>query len=104
MPQTPLAPFSRNGIRFTSDPTHDLDYFQALHDEGGPDSPYRGELFLNEPLREIYFVPSTGVAEKFVSLTNLREFANDTEAAAAIPPVSVGGFYRTESVVKIRVV
>lgn len=38
-----------------------------------------------------------------VNLANLRNFANDAAAAAATPPIPVGGIYRNGSVIQIRV-
>jgi len=113
MPATPEPPFHRFGIRFTSDETHNLDYLQIQHDEDGKNA-YRGELFLNEKLDEIYYVDADGVARRFrdrasvpfsqISFTGLREFADDIAAAAATPPVEIGGMYRTGSILKVRVV
>lgn len=113
MPSTPEPPFHRFGIRFTSDPTHDLGYLQIQHDDD-EENAYRGELFLNEPLDEIYYVDATGVARRFgdramvpfsrVDFTGLREFADDSAASSASPPIEVGGLYRTGSTIKIRVV
>jgi hypothetical protein len=113
MPATPEPPFHRFGIRFTSDPTSNLEYLQDLHDEDTA-SAYRGELFLNEALDEIYYVDSTGVARKFgdrapvpfsrIDFSTLREFTNDSEAASASPPIVLGGMYRTGSILKVRVV
>lgn len=113
MPATPQPPYHRWGVRFTSDTTHNLSYLQIEHDEAA-DSAYRGEFFLNEPLDELYYVDSTGVARRFgdraavpfsrISFTGLREFTSDTTAAAATPPVAIGGMYRTGNSLKIRVV
>lgn len=113
MPATPEPPYHRWGVRFTNDSTHNLAYLQLQHDED-PTSAYRGELFLNEALDEVYYVDSTGVARRLgdratvplsrISFTGLREFADDTAAATATPPVAIGGMYRTGSVLKIRVV
>lgn len=113
MPATPQPPYHRWGVRFTSDTTHNLAYLQTQHDEDATNA-YRGEFFLNEPLDEMYYVDSTGVARRFgdraavpfsrISFTGLREFADDTAAAAATPPVAIGGMYRTGSTLKIRVV
>lgn len=113
MPATPQPPYHRWGVRFTNDTTHNLAYLQTRHDEDATNA-YRGELFLNEALDEMYYVDSTGVARRFgdraavpfsqISFTGLREFADDTAAAAATPPVVVGGMYRTGSVLKVRVV
>ena len=113
MPATPTPPFHRFGIRFTSDPTHNLSYLQLQHTED-EDAAYRGGLFLNEVLDEVYYIDATGVARRFgdralvpfsrISFTGLREFADDTAAAAATPAVPVGGMYRTGSLLKVRVV
>jgi hypothetical protein len=113
MPATPQPPFHRWGVRFTSDTTHNLSYIQTQHNENSSNT-YRGELFLNEALDEIYYVDSTGVARRFgdrasvpfsrISFTGLREFVDDAAAAAATPPVVVGGMYRTGSVLKVRIV
>jgi hypothetical protein len=113
MPATPTPPFHRFGIRFTSDLTHNLSYLQLQHTED-EDAAYRGELFLNEVLDEMYYIDATGIARRFgdralvpfsrISFTGLREFADDTAAAAATPVVPVGGMYRTGSSLKVRVV
>ena len=118
MPSTPEPPFHRFGVRFTSDPTHNLQYLQDQHDEDNTNA-YRGELFLNEALDEIYYVDSQGVARRFgdrissplsniafseIDFFGLREFNNDAEAASASPPVEIGGMYRTGSILKVRVV
>lgn len=113
MPATPVPPFHRFGIRFTSDSTHNLTYLQNQHDEDSSNV-YRGELFLNEALDEIYYVDDGGVARRFgdralvpfsrIDFSGLREFADDSAAAGATPPVAIGGMYRTGSILKIRVV
>lgn len=113
MPAIPEPPFHRWGVRFTSDNTHDLAYLQTEHDDN-EECAYRGELFLNESRDEIYYVDATGVARRFgdraqvpfsrISFTGLREFDDDTAAAAATPPIAIGGMYKTGSVLKIRVV
>jgi hypothetical protein len=115
MPATPQPPYHRWGVRFTSDATHDEAYLQDEHDNDSS-SLYRGELFLNEVLDEVYYADSTGVVRKFgdrstipvafnrINFTGLREFADDTAAAAATIPVPIGGLYRTGSVLKVRVV
>jgi hypothetical protein len=113
MPATPEPPFHRFGIRFTSDPTSNLQYLQTRHDEDSKNA-YRGELFLNEALDEIYYVDETGVARRFgdrapvpfsrIDFSTLREFADDSAAASASPPVAIGGMYRTGSFLKVRVV
>ena len=115
MPAIPEPPFHRWGIRFTADETHDAAYLQDLHDNS-PTSLYRGEMFLNEPLDEIYYTDSTGVVRKFgertatpvpfdrIDFTGLREFADDAEAALGTPEVAVGGLYHTSGAIKIRLV
>jgi hypothetical protein len=113
MPATPQPPYHRWGVRFTNDATHDLEYLQLQHDED-EQSAYRGELFLNEVLDEMYYVDATGVVRKFgdrdpisfalIDFSGLREFADDTAAAEASPIVPVGGMYRTGNVLKVRVV
>lgn len=105
-------PKPRWGVRFTSDPNKTEDYIQALYDDE-PLNARRGELFLNEPARQLFYVDGGGVARRVGSLdtipfgqidfTGLREFADDTAAAAATPAVPVGGMYRTGSVLKVRV-
>lgn len=112
MPATPQPPFHRFGIRFTSDPTHDVEYLQIQHDESDNNA-YRGELFLNESNDEIYYVDAGGVARRFgdramvpfsrIDFSGLREFANDSEASGASPAIPVGGMYRTGSILKVRV-
>ena len=62
----------------------------------------------------MYYIDVTGVARRFgdralvpfsqISFTGLREFADDTAAAAATPAIPVGGMYRTGSLLKVRVV
>lgn len=104
-------PNPRWGARYSADSAHDLEYLQGAYDEDN-DFARRGELFLNEPLREAYFVDGQGVARDLFSLspvafsridfTGLRGFADDTAAAAATPPVPVGGMYHTEGVLKVR--
>jgi hypothetical protein len=113
MPATPEPPFHRFGVRFTSDPTHNLEYLQDQYDEDDKTA-YRGEFFLNEALDEVYYVDSTGVARRFgdrasvpfsrIDFSGLRDFADDSAAALANPPVTIGGIYRTGSILKIRVV
>ena len=105
-------PEPRWGVRFTADPTHNLEYLQNLYDDN-PDSAKRGELFVNEPLNQLYYVGGDGVAKRIgsddiipfdhIDFTGIRDFADDTAAAAATPAVPVGGLYRTSSVLKVRV-
>ena len=114
MPQLPQPPFHRSGVRFSPDETHDKDYLQTQHDND-PNSIYRGELFLSEPLDEIYYVDKDGIVRRFgdrsqipvsfdrIDFTGLREFADDAEAAGDATPVPIGGLYRTGSVLKIRI-
>lgn len=113
MPLNPQAPFHRWGVRFTSNSARNKTYLQTLHDENASNM-YRGELFLNEALDEVYYADSTGVVRRFgdrsqvpvlfsrIDFTGLREFADDAAAAAASPAVPVGGMYRTGNVLKIR--
>lgn len=113
MPASPQPPYHRWGVRFTSDQTHDKAYLQTLHNNTSS-SMYRGELFLNENLDEIYYADSTGTVRRFgdrstipvpfskIDFTGLREFANDTAAALAAPPVPIGGLYRTGNELRIR--
>ena len=114
MPATPQPPYHRWGVRFTSDATHAKDFLQDAHDNDAS-SMYRGELFLNEALDEAYYVDSTGVVRilgertnisipfERIDFTGIREFATDFAASVANPPVPIGGLYRTESTLKIRV-
>jgi len=44
-----------------------------------------------------------GTGTLVIPIANIRDFANDAAAAAASPPVPVGGFYRNGSVLMIRV-
>jgi hypothetical protein len=110
----PEPPYHRHGVRFSSDETHDKAYLQGSHDND-PGSIYRGELFLNETLDEIYYVDSLGTARRFgdessvpvnfsrIDFTGLRDFADDIAAAAASPAVPIGGMYRTDNVLKVRI-
>lgn len=103
----------RWGVRFTEDPTHNKQYTQTLYDID-PANAKRGELFLNEPLEEIYYVGADGVCHKLnenmvvsfsnIDFTGLREFADDAEAALADPIVPVGGMYRTGNLLKVRLI
>ena len=74
----------------------------------------RGELFLNEPLEEMYYVDGQGVARRLgsssivpftqINFTGIREFDNDEDASNAVPPVPVGGLYHTEGILRVRLV
>lgn len=108
MPEEPLP---RWGVRFTSNPDRRKLYLQNLYNED-EENAKRGELFLNEPFSELFYVGDDGVAKRVgeqdvipfsrVDFTGLREFQNDSEAADADPPVPVGGAYRTGNVIKVR--
>lgn len=101
-------PKPRWGVRFTSDPSKTLDYIQSLYDDNSLNA-RRGELFLNEPSRQLFYVDGEGLARRVgsldiisfsqISFTGLMEFADDVEAAGAVP---VGGMYRTGNVLKVR--
>ncbi len=105
-------PRPRWGVRFSSDPNKTKSYVQSLYDDDAANVK-RGELFLNEPKAQIFYVGADGVARRVgeqdvipfsqIDFTGLREFADDTAAAAATPPVPVGGMYRTGSALKVRV-
>ena len=107
------TPSPRWGVRFTADPTHNLGYVQTLYDNDAS-AAKRGELFVNEPLNQLYYVGGDGIAKRIgaddivpfnqIDFTGIRDFADDTAAAAATPPVPVGGLYRTGSLLKIRIV
>lgn len=106
------VPLPRWGVRFTADITHNKAYVQGLYDNDAS-AAKRGELFLNEPLEELYYVGADGVCRKVnetttiefsrIDFTGLREFADDAAAAAADPAVPMGGMYRTGSVLKVRI-
>lgn len=106
-----VPPSPRWGVRFTSDPSHNLEYVQTLYDND-TSAVKRGEIFLNEVREEMYYVGADGqvrtaygttpVGFDRVNFTGLREFASDVEAAAASPEVPVGGMYHTAGVLKIR--
>lgn len=106
------TPLPRWGVRFTSNPAKTQSYVQTLYDNDET-AVKRGELFLNEPAEELYYVGEDGVARTVngttsvsfgrIDFTGLREFANDAAAAAASPVVPVGGMYRTGSILKVRV-
>lgn len=107
------VPLPRWGVRFTADVTHNQQYVQDAYDNDAS-AAKRGELFLNEPLEELYYVGADGVARTVngttsvafsrIDFTGLREFADDSAAASASPAVPVGGLYRTGSVLKVRTV
>jgi hypothetical protein len=107
----PLTPMPRWGVRFTANPDHDQEYLQNLYDNDDS-SAKRGELFLNEPKAELYYVDSDGVCKTVngslpipfnrIDFTGIRDFANDSEAAAATPPVPIGGMYLAGSVLRVR--
>jgi len=106
-------PKPRWGVRFTSDPSRDKNYLQSLYNEDAENAK-RGELFVNEPRAEIYYVGADGVARRIgeqdivpffqIDFTGIRDFADDAAAGSATPPVPVGGMYRTGNVLKIRLV
>ncbi len=105
------VPAPRWGVRFTSDPTHNQSYLQDAYDEDNS-AAKRGELFLNEPNQDLYYVGDDGVARTVggsslveferIDFTGIREFDNDEDASNAIPPVPVGGLYHTAGVLKVR--
>ena len=107
------APAPRWGVRFTADPTHDLNHLQEAYDEN-TSAAKRGELFLNEPREELYYVDSLGVARRVgdstpvpfgrINFTGLREFNDDLDASNAIPPVPLGGMYHTDGSLRVRLV
>jgi hypothetical protein len=106
-------PRNRWGVWFTPDVTHDHVYLGGLLVEDS-DTMRRGELFLNEPKRELYFKDSLGAVQVIGTLgdvsffrlnfNGVREFANDAAAAAASPIVPIGGVYHTAGTLKIRLV
>lgn len=58
----------RWGVRYTQDPTKDVDYLQTISDNT-PDFARPGELFLNESRHELYYVDSvSGVAKTLLQL------------------------------------
>lgn len=105
-------PKPRWGVRFNSDPSKTLDYIQSLHDDD-PDNTRRGELFLNESTKQLFYVDGTGAAKRIgssdiipfdqINFSGLREFADDVAASSATPAVPVGGLYRTGNILKVRV-
>lgn len=104
-----VVPSPRWGVRFTADQTHNVSYLQDLYDNDTT-SAKRGELFLNEPKQELYYVGADGVARRAyeivgfdrIDFTGIREFANDAAAAAATPPIPIGGMYHTAGTLKVR--
>lgn len=107
------VPLPRWGVRFTSNLTRNQQYVQDLYDDN-QDNAKRGELFLNEPAQELYYVGADGIARTVngttsvsfsrINFTGIREFVDDTAAAAATPAVPVGGMYRTGNTLKIRLI
>ncbi len=105
-------PMPRWGVRFTADAAKTETYVQSLFNDNAANAK-RGELWLNEPRAELYYVGADGIARRVgdgdvipfgqIDFTGLREFADDAAAAAATPSVPVGGLYRTSSTLKIRV-
>jgi hypothetical protein len=106
------VPLVRWGIRFTANPLRRQQWVQDLYDDDTR-TVKRGELFLNEVHEEVYYVGLDGIAKTVngtgpipfgrIDFTGLREFADDSAAAAASPAVPVGGMYRTGSLLKVRV-
>lgn len=106
-------PKPRWGIRFTNNPSKNKQHVQNLS-VNDPESVKRGELFLNEFLDEVYYINEGGLVTSLfegrvvpftqISFMGIRVFETDQGAAAADPPVPVGGLYRTAAgVLKIRV-
>lgn len=105
------VPAPRWGVRFTSDPAHNESYLQDVYNEDSS-AAKRGELFLNEPNEELYYVGDDGVARTVggsstvnfarINFEGIREFSNDGDAASATPPVPLGGLYHTGGVLKVR--
>ena len=105
-------PYHRWGVRFTSNSARDKDYLQDQVDDDAS-AAKRGELFLNEPLEELYYADAEGVVHRVgdstpvafsrINFSGIRTFTDDVAAAAATPPVPVGGLYRTGSILKVRV-
>lgn len=110
-----MAVYHRWGVRIAADPdreTKNETYLQTQYDDDNTIAK-AGELFLNEELETLYYVDQQDNTAKRVlgsvpfskiDFTGLREFDDDTAAAAASPAVPVGGMYRTGSVLKVRVV
>ena len=106
------TPLPRWGVRFTANPLHRQQYLQDLYNNDNKEA-YRGELFLNEVYEELYYVGLDGIAHTVnstgpvsfdrINFTGLREFADDASAASAVPAVPVGGMYRTENILKVRI-
>jgi hypothetical protein len=106
------VPLVRWGARFTANTLRRQQYLQDLYDNDATTAK-RGELFLNEVHEELYYVGLDGTAKTVngtgpipfsrIDFTGLRNFADDAAAAAATPAVPVGGMYRTQSLLKVRV-
>lgn len=106
------SPLPRWGVRFTSDPLKRQQFVQDLYDDNG-DNAKRGELFLNETAQELYYVGLDGVARTVngttsvlfsrINFTGIRNFEDDVAAAAATPPIAIGGLYHTDGTLKVRV-
>jgi hypothetical protein len=113
LPTDVPVPAPRWGVRFTADPTHDLQYLQDSYDES-TEVAKRGELFINEPKEELYYVGGDGIAHRVgdstpvpfdrIDFMGIREFDNDEDASNAVPPVVVGGLYHTDGSLRIRLV
>jgi hypothetical protein len=107
------VPAPRWGVRFTADPDHDLQYLQDVYNEDTT-SAKRGELFVNEPREELYYVGGDGVARRVgssdiipfsrINFAGIREFLDDEDASNAVPPVAIGGLYHTDGSLRIRLV
>lgn len=107
----PAEPMPRWGVRFTSNPAKTLTYVQSLYDDDEANVK-RGELFLNEISTELYYVGEDGIAKRVgqgtpipfssINFSGIREFATDSAAAAANPPVPLGGLYHSGGYLKVR--
>jgi hypothetical protein len=107
----PVDPKPRWGVRFTSNPAKTLAYIQSLYDDNA-DNVKRGELFLNELTTELLYVGEDGIAKRVgqsvpvpyssINFSGIREFATDSAAAAATPPIPVGGLYHTGGYLRVR--